>query len=270
MKVYISADIEGITGLVAWSQCGGPDDDDTHDFDFARRMMTSDVNAAIRGARKAGATQVVVKDSHGGSLNLLVEELEPGTELISGTGAGNDGMMSGIDSSFDCAMLVGYHAMAGTIGGILAHTMTGRLHRFFVNGVPTGEMGISAATAGQYGVPLVMVASDLSGCREIEALIPGIKTATVKEGIGRQMGKVLHPEVTSAFIEKAAKAGVEARKSIAPFKVALPVTIKLEQNRGEDGDRDAQLPGWTQIDHYTFEYTADSWEEAHRAAWAAF
>src|SRR5437016_11887453 len=111
MRVYISGDIEGITGIVSWSQCGRPNKDH-YDWDFARRMYSHDINAAIRGARAAGATTVVVKDSHNTGKNLLIEDLEPGTELISGYGAGLDGMMEGINSSFDAMMLVGYHAMA--------------------------------------------------------------------------------------------------------------------------------------------------------------
>ena len=92
MKVYISADIEGITGLVSWSHCGRGDSQ-RWDFPFARRMMTHDVNAAIRGAKAAGASEIVIKDSHGNSKNLLIDELEPGVRLVSGHGSGIDGMM---------------------------------------------------------------------------------------------------------------------------------------------------------------------------------
>src|SRR5687768_14334167 len=99
MKVYISADIEGITGLVSWSQCSRPDGS-SYDYQFARRMMTHDVNAAVRGARAAGATEVVIKDSHGNSKNLLIDGLEPGVQLVSGHGSGTDGMMEGIDDTF--------------------------------------------------------------------------------------------------------------------------------------------------------------------------
>ena len=105
MKVYISADIEGVTGVVTWGQCGAPNSQH-YDWAFARRMMTHDVNAAIRGARAGGATEIVVKDSHNVSLNLLIDELEPGVELISGSRPGPDGMMEGIDSSFNCCFLV--------------------------------------------------------------------------------------------------------------------------------------------------------------------
>ena len=184
MKVYISADIEGITGLVSWSQCSRPDGN-SYDYQFARRMMTHDVNAAVRGARAAGATEILIKDSHGNSKNLLIDMLEPGVRLISGHGSGTDGMMEGIDETFDAAMLVGYHGMAGATTGIMEHTITGGVHRIRVNGQLCGEIGLSAGVAGRYGVPLVMISSDAVGCREAADLITGIETATTKDGLGR-------------------------------------------------------------------------------------
>src|SRR2546423_11223673 len=104
MRIFISGDIEGITGIVSWSQCGKPSSDN-YDFPFARRMYTHDINAAIRGAKTGGATQVVVNDGHHTGKNLLIDELEGGTELISGYGSGIDGMMDGVDVRFDAAML---------------------------------------------------------------------------------------------------------------------------------------------------------------------
>ena len=156
MKVFISADIEGVTGMVAWSQCGRPNSEH-FDFRWAREMMTHDINAAIRGCRAAGATEIVVKDSHGNSKNLLVSDLEDGVSLVSGTGSHVDGMMTGIDDSFDACMLVGYHGMAGTLHGIMEHTISGQVHRMWLNGMPAGEIAMSTGLAGHYGVPLVMV-----------------------------------------------------------------------------------------------------------------
>src|ERR1700733_3200655 len=151
MKVYISVDIEGITGIVSFSQCGRPDGQH-FDFGFARRMLTHDVNAAICGLRAAGATEVVVKDSHATCKNLLVDELEPGTQLISGSGAGRDGMMDGIDDSFAASLLVGYHGMAGAERSLMEHALVGGLHKFWINGELAGEIAVSAAVAGAYGV----------------------------------------------------------------------------------------------------------------------
>ena len=265
MRVYISADIEGVTGVVTWGQAGRPSSE-CYDWPFARRMMTHDVNAAIRGARAAGADEVVVKDSHGGGKNLLIEDLEHGVELISGSGCGKLGMMEGIDGGFDCAMLIGYHAMAGTPHGIMEHTISGNVHRFSVNGVPTGEMGLSLATAGQFGVPLVAVSSDLAGCKEAEGIVSGVHTAVVKEANGRYMGKTLHPSVTGPLIEEAARQGVESRARITPWCPEGAVSLELEWNRTEEADACAQMLGWERVDGYVLTYEAADWAEAHIAA----
>ncbi len=266
MRVYISADIEGITGLVSWSQCGRPDGQH-YDFGFARRMMAHDVNAAIRGARAAGATEVVVKDSHGNSKNLLIEDLEPGTQLISGHGSGIDGMMQGIDDSFDCAMLIGYHAMAGTTAGIMEHTITGGVHRMSVNGRPCGEMGLSAGVAGRFGVPLVMVSSDDKGCAEAKDLVDGVSTAVTKFGFGRYMGRLLHPSDTGPAIEEAARRAIGNRTFVNPFVWDEPTTIHVEFNRSEEADMCAKLITARRADAYTIEGKYDSFLEAHRVIW---
>ncbi len=265
MKVYISADIEGITGLVSWSQCGTANSEH-YDYAFARRMMTHDVNAAIRGARSAGATEVVVKDSHNNSKNLLLDQLEPGTQLVSGHGSGIGGMMEGLDSSFGCAMLVGYHAMAGTTAGIMEHTYTGGVHHLWINGVEAGEIGLSAGVAGRYGVPVVMISSDEAGCREAARLVKRIETAAVKEGLGRYMGRLLHPSETGPMIEAAAARGVSRAASVPVWKAAEPCTIKVEFNRSEEADFSAKHPMAKRLDAYTVEVTSDSYDLAHRLA----
>ncbi len=268
MKVFISADIEGVTGVVTWAQCGGPREGH-YDWEFARRMMTHDVNAAIRGARKAGADQVVVKDSHNVGRNLLIDQLEPDVELISGTGSGRDGMVEGIDASFDGLFLVGYHAMAGTAAGIMEHTYTGGVHRLSINGMPAGEIAMSTATAGVYGVPLLLVTSDQAGCDEAMHLVPKNRVAVTKTGIGRYMGRLLHPSVTGPAIEKAAFDAICDLGDDHPWVPKLPVTIRLEQNRSEEIDAATRLHGWARIDAFTIEYTGKTWPESHAALLAA-
>lgn len=260
MRVYISADIEGCTGVVTWKQCGAPDG--THpDWAFARRMMTHDVNAAIRGARAGGATEIVVKDSHNVSLNLLIDELEPGVELISGSRPGPDGMMEGINDSFDRCFLVGYHGMAGTRDGVMEHTISGRVHRLWVNGVETGEMGLSAFAAGQYGVPLVFASSDDKGCVEAAGLVPGIETAVTKFGMGRFMARLRHPSVVGAEIEEGARRAM--RLDLKPVVCAGVAAVRIEFNRGEEVDQASELAGWGRVGNYVIEQEFRDWESAH-------
>ncbi len=269
MKVYISADIEGVSGITSWSQCGRPRADH-YDFGWARERMTADVNAAIRGAKKGGATEIVVKDSHGNSKNLLVDKLESGVTLISGHGAGHGGMMAGLDRTYAAALLVGYHAMAGTSNAIMEHTITGGIHRVKINGMPAGEIAMSAGIAGCYDVPIVMISSDRAGCEEATKLLPGITSASVKEGMGRYMGKCLHPDVTAKLIEDAAEEGVHRASSLDPWLPDTPCTISIEFNRSEDADCAGRLVGVRRTDAYTLEYTADSWAEVHQMAWSLF
>lgn len=267
MKVFISVDIEGITGLVSWSQCGG--NNSTHyDFQWARKRMTADTNAAIRGALAAGATEIVLRDSHGNSKSLLIDELESGVRMVSGHGAGVDGMMIGLDETFDAAMLVGYHAMAGTQAAVMEHTISGRVHRMRINGMPAGEIALSTGTAGAYDVPIVCVTSDRAGCAEAAQLISGVSVASVKDGIGRYSALLLHPDESLPAIESAAEKGCRKASQIRPWKPDGPLTVAMEFHQTEEADYAARLVGVSRVDTYTVEYTASNWHEMHRAAWA--
>lgn len=264
MRVFISADIEGVTGVTTWDQCGGPASA-RFDFAFARQMMAHDVNAAIRGARSAGAGSIVVKDSHGNSKNLTADLLCGGAHLISGVGCGAiDGMMQGIDETFDACVLIGYHAMAGTPRAVMEHTMSGQVHRLWFNGREIGEIGLSAGLAGRYGVPLVAVTSDEAGCAEAKMLVPGVSTAAVKEGLGRYMARCLPPETTGPMIEAAVREGLERRDEIAPVVFEGPVELRLEFNRAESADLCERLPGVRRVDGYTVAAECPDFHTAHR------
>jgi D-amino peptidase len=269
VKVFISVDIEGCTGIVSFSQCEKPDGAH-YDYPFARRMLTHDVNAAVRGAREAGADEIVIKDGHAYCKNLLIDELEPGVELISGIGGGKDGMMNGIDSTFDAAMLVGYHAMAGVAGGFMEHALAAGLHRFWINGEPAGEIAASAAVAGSYGVPLVMVCSDEAGVFEAQALLPGVAGYATKKGHAKYMGQVKHPSVTGPGIQAAARVGCAGRDKIALYKPAEPVSMKIEFHKVEEADMAATLEGISRLDGYTLEWKRDTFLAAHSFAYNVF
>lgn len=266
MRIYISADIEGVSGLIAWSQCGRPTGE-YYDFSWARERMTADVNAAIMGARQAGATEILVKDSHGNSKNLLANQLVNGTRLVTGHGSRFDGMMVGIDSGFDAALLIGYHAMAGAHEAIMEHTISDRVHRMWINGRLMGEQGLSAITAGQYGVPIVAISSDRAGCAECQDLIPNVATAIVKDGYGRYMGDVRHPDDTLGLIEAAVADGISRRKEISPFSAEPPYEVRIEFNMTAEADMAARCPGAKRIDGYEVLRTSNDWEDLHRSIW---
>ncbi|AIE86412.1 M55 family metallopeptidase [Fimbriimonas ginsengisoli] len=269
MRIYISVDIEGATGIVSFSQCGRPDGEH-YDFAFARRMLTHDVNAAIRGARKGGATQVVVKDSHAGCKNLLIDELESDVELISGIGSGTMGMMEGIDASFDGAFLVGYHGMAGAQSGLMEHALAGGVHRFWLNGFEAGEIEISAAVAGTFGVPTLLVTSDDAGCDEAKGALPGVTTYSTKTGFGRYMGRLKHPSVTGPGIEDAAAKAISSARVVPTHGTAEPTTMRVAFRTVEEADTASTLEGTQRVDAYSVEWTRPDFLGAHRTAYNVF
>ncbi len=188
LKVFISVDMEGITGIVNWEDVSRTG----KDYDYFRRIMTEEVNAAVEGALAAGATEIVVRDSHGSARNILPELLNQNARLIRDWSGGPKSMMEGIDESFDAVMFVGYHAKAGTPDALLEHTMSGNVMDLSINGVSLPEAGLNALIAGYYDVPVVFVAGDEALCEQAEALFGEVETVAVKDGIGGA-ARSLHP-----------------------------------------------------------------------------
>ncbi len=169
VKVYISADMEGIWGVVHANQTSP----DSPEYAAARKWMAEDVNAVVAGLFDAGATEVVVNDSHGSQRNILASDLDPRASLISGSPKPLS-MMEGIDATFAACIFVGYHAKAGTAAAILDHTISGSVVRAIrVNRIEMPELGLNAAIAGYYGVPVVLISGDA-------ASIEGLASRTIR------------------------------------------------------------------------------------------
>lgn len=222
MKVLISADAEGITGIFKKSQVtpGRPD------YSQFRSLMAHDVNAAIVGAFEGGATEVVVNDSHNYDDNLLLTDLDPRASLMSGTDKPLI-MAEGLDQGVDAMMLVGYHSRKGA-KGVISHTYYYPIvSEAAVNGVPFGEAEFVACMAGYYGIPTVLITGDDCVTSYTEQQIPGIRTAVVKKVIGNGSAQLYHPQATEALIRTAAKEAVSGYRSIAPMKVEGPMTLTI-------------------------------------------
>ena len=238
LKVFISVDMEGISGLVTSEETSekGPD------YQLFRQLMTEEANAAIEGALEAGATAIVVRDAHGSARNILPQVLNPEAKLIRDWSGGPLDMMEGIDKTFDAAMMIGYHARAGTPDGILKHTISGTIFDLKLNGKAVPEAGLNAAIAGYFGVPVVLVAGDLAFTVQARELLGDVLTVAVKEGIGKA-GKMIHPEKARKMIMAAT---VEALKNLArfkPFKLTPPVTMELTFTREDLVAKPALYPG---------------------------
>ena len=257
-SVFISVDMEGITGVVDWGQVGG----DAHEYNTARRLMAGDLNAAIEGALEAGVEEVVVSDAHGGMKNLQPEDVHEAAYLIRGSpkpGA----MMEGIGEGFDAALYVGYHAMKGTRNGVLAHTISGSaVDGVFINGRETGEFGLNAALAGCHGVPSVFIAGDAAVAAEAEAFVPGIHSAVVKWAVGRQSAKCLHPNKSKELIKRKAAEALGSIGAIRPFRVEEPVEVKLVFSNSVGPDIVALLPYMERLDGRTMRAEFDDYPTA--------
>jgi D-amino peptidase len=223
VKVFISVDMEGLAGVVAGSDVStnGPD------YGHFRTIMAGETNAAVDGAFRAGATEVVVRDSHGAKLNLLPGDVDPRARLLRGQSTGPKNMMEGIDKTFDAVVFIGYHAKAGTPNAILEHTSTGNVIDFSVNGVSLPEGGYNAIVAGLSGVPVVFAAGDRALVDQLRALLGPIEAVAVKEEINDAVIS-LSPKQAQDEIRRGVEQAVRRRTAFKPFTIAGPYTMILK------------------------------------------
>lgn len=259
MKVYISVDIEGISGFVNWSQYS----EDSGQRQEMRKLMTGEANAAIAGAFDGGAAEVLVNDSHGSQRNLIVSEIDHRARLIIGDNKPLS-MMQGIDDSFDAAFFVGYHAGASN-QGVCSHTYTGCITGVMLNGQPASEIVINAAVAGYYGVPVVLVTGDTAACREALSSLGPIETVAVKEAISRVSANCLHPEVARERIREAAKRACVRAGELEPFTLEPPIALSVSFAHTGHADRASLLPGAGRVDPVTVRYEAEDFKEIYKA-----
>jgi D-amino peptidase len=220
MKIYISADIEGVNGVTHWNET----DLDKADSNAAREQMTAEVSAACEGALVAGAGEIWVKDAHDTGRNIFAGRLPHQARLIRGWSGHPFTMLQELDSTFDALALVGYHTGAAFSGNPLAHTMTGTIAWMKINGRLATEFLMSAYTAALVQVPLVLVTGDLGLCREVSDFHPHITTVTVKEGVGDSTIN-LHPEVA---VERIRDGMTQALRQPEACRIPLPERFEVE------------------------------------------
>jgi len=261
MKVFISADLEGVAGIVH----GEHTLRDGREHDRARKLMTYEVNAAIEGALEAGATAVLVNDSHGTMRNIIPEELHEAAELITGSPKPLS-MMQGIDSSFDAALFTGYHARRGSYSGVLEHTYHGGvISDVVINSKPMGETGINAALAGYFKVPVVLVTGDSVVTEEARSILGSVETVTVKQGVGRFAARCASPIKARALIKKGAIKALKNRSKFKPFKVKPPIIINVSFIHTGMTEMAELLPGAKRINGRTVSYQSENYLDAFKA-----
>ena len=250
LKVYISADMEGVAGVVGRDQLG------PQGFEYGqfRKFMTAEVNAAIEAARDTGATEIVVSDSHGNGLNLLLDALPQDIEIIR-SWPRPLGMMEGIDESFGAAIFIGYHAGVGNIDGIAAHTVSGSAFSSVkVNGIEMTEGGMNALIAGHFGVPVVMISGDHAAVREVSDMLGPIEGAVVKWHYSHTSARSLMPEAARALIKEKVQAGLRRRQELKPFRIEDPLTLDLTYKSDKAAEMIAYLPNVELIDNHTVRF----------------
>ena len=241
MKILIAADMEGITGVTTWDQVT-PGHAEYVRF---RKLMTQDVNAAIRGAFEAGADEVIVADGHWDGSNILIEELDPRARLNTGSPSPFS-MMQGIDENVDGVIFVGYHARNGTPNAILDHTWSRKtVANVWLNDMLTGEYGLNGAVAGHFGAPVIMVSGDQTACAQVVDTLGDMETAVVKQATSRYAAECLPPQAAQEMIFMSATRAVTRLQDgdvPDPFVLDTPVHVMVEFFTSDMADRASRIP----------------------------
>ncbi len=265
MRVFLSVDMEGVAGVVHEDQTNPVDPRCATEYARFRRLMTLEANAAIDGAIAGGATTVLVNDSHWTMRNLLAEELDPRAELLSG-GPKTWSMMEGIERGWDLAAFIGYHARAGTANAVLDHTYTSAILDVRLNGRSVGELGLNAALAGSFGVPVALVSGDQALAAEALALLGEVvRRVVVKQAVSRHAALSLAPEVARGRIREAMREVVAAGPRPAPFVLPAPITLEVDWSLTVQADHAAMAPGFERRGPRTVAWTHADYREVFRA-----
>jgi D-amino peptidase len=256
LKVFISVDMEGVCGVIHWEEVSR----NGKDYDLFRKLMTEETNAAVEGALAAGATEVLVRDSHGSARNILPHLLHPEANLIRDWSGGPLSMMEGIDESFDAVLFIGYHARANTPNAVLDHTMSGTLYEVTVNGKKMPEAGINALIAGYFGVPVVLVAGDQAVCQQTSELLGEVTTVAVKQGIGGA-ARMMTPASARELIRQGAEQALNRLENFKPYKMSTPYTMVVTFKDEQRAENASWIPGAKRISSNSVSFTSSRWME---------
>lgn len=261
MKIYISADIEGITGIGHWNET---DKNFPSEYSWFQKQMTAEVGAAARAAIDAGATEIMIKDAHDSGRNLILDELPELVKIVRGWAGHPLSMVQELDESFDAIMFVGYHSRAGQNTNTLAHTMSSaRIARMTLNGCDMSEFYLHALAASYYGVPARFVSGDEGLCTEVKEHNSSIETVATIRGVGNSV-ITQHPaktlEMISSGVQKALKGDLSRGLMTIPEKLEFSIEFKKHQ----DAYRAAFYPGATLLNPLTVGFNTDDYFEVLR------
>jgi D-amino peptidase len=263
VRVFVVSDMEGVSGIVKGAQTTGG----APMYEEGRRLYTEEINAAVRGAKAAGATEIVVMDCHGAggewTFNSLVPDLlDPDCEYV--VQEEWTEYTEFLEQGVDAALFVGMHAMAGTRDGVLNHTVSGQVwQNLWFNGTRVGETGINAALCGQWGCPVVLVTGDEASCREGRALLgDGLTTVTVKRGLSQTSARQIPPVRARTMIEEGAKQALQDLTAVPAYDPGKPCEIKVEYKNTAAPDALRFRHGVERVDDRTIVSRGDDWWSA--------
>lgn len=250
-KIFISVDMEGISGVVQPAQLGP----DGFEYQRAREWMTGEVNAAIAGIRDAGPAEIVVCDSHGNGQSLLIDKVPEDVRIVRGFPRPLE-MMQGIDDTFAAAMFIGYHASEWTPGAVRGHTISSaRLLGVRLNGAEVSEGIYNAALAGQFGVPVAFISGDRLAVTQLQKVDASAEGAIVKEPYGYHSANTVTPARGQAMIREGAKRAMARLASMQPYRITAPVALEVGFKLTIDAERAAFVPGLTRSDAHNVKGT---------------
>jgi D-amino peptidase len=250
-KVFISVDMEGVTGVVQPPQLGP----DGFEYQRAREWMTAETNAAITGIRTAGPAEIVVCDSHGNGQNILIDKLPDDVRIVRGFPRPLE-MMQGIDETFAAALFIGYHASEWTADAVRGHTISSaRLLGVKLNGMEVSEGIFNAAVAGQFGVPVAFVSGDRLAVTQLQKTVAGVAGAIVKEPYGYHSALTMTPAGGQALIQSAVEKAMASLGSLRPYRVTTPVNLEVGFKLTIDAERAAFVPGLSRSDAHSVKGT---------------
>ncbi|MBD3290896.1 hypothetical protein GF337_18960 [candidate division KSB1 bacterium] len=241
-KIYISVDMEGITGVIHWDET----DEKKPEHNYFKKLMTEETNAAIEAALEAGATEIVVRDAHASARNLVPDMLNENAKLLREWSRGPYLMMEGIDDSFDAVLCIGYHAKAGTPNATLKHTMSGQILDLRVNDQSLPELGWNALIAGYHSVPVIFVSGDRALTEQAHQIFGEIETVAVKEGLG-QAALNLHPKRAQRLIKEGVGKAFKRISDFKPLKFSSPYRMELHFKNEDRAFRAEWYPGAKRI-----------------------
>ncbi len=261
MKVFISADMEGVTSTVKWEECSP----NKEFYGYHAEQMTKEVVAACEGAIAAGAREIVIKDAHGPATNIDITKLPECAKLIKGWSGHPYSMVEGIDDTFDAAMFIGYHSGAGREGNPMSHTITSKALYMKINEYYGSEFILYSYAAAREGVPTVLLTGDKMLCEDSKNIHPGLYTVPVKEGIGSSSICLSTESSLKLIKENAAKS---LKQDLNKAKIILPESFRVEIGFKEHtyANKMSYYPGMEKLDSNTLVFNTDDYFEVLRMA----